>query len=564
MKKLRLLLATLLAIVGVTRSMAQEPYVVYTPDNTTLTFYYDGLSSSREGTIYGLNENGDPAWRSDGTNASVTNVVFDPSFADARPTSTVSWFCDMYNLENISGLNYLNTSEVTNMMQMFAGQSKLTSLDLSGWNVENLGSALAMFAFGSSLKTIDLRGWKTTSLFNTAQMFYYCSSLTTIYVSDEWTNANIGNSDNMFAECTSLKGYQGTTYDADHVDAAYAHIDGGTSNPGYLSEKPKEAYACYTPSNTTLTFYYDNQRSTRPGTTYDLSYWPGWHSDGTIANVTKAEFNSSFANARPTTTHDWFYGMENLESITGMEYLNTSEVTDMGWMFADCYVLASLDVSNFNTSNVTNMHTMFWGCYALTSLDVSSFNTAKATDMSLMFCSCRALTSLDVSSFNTAKVTTMNRMFESCYALTSLDLSSFNTAQVTNMAWMFYNCSHLKTIYVGDGWSTAAVTNSNIMFIYCKALVGGQGTTYDADHVDATYAHIDGGASNPGYFTEKAVLLLGDVNGDNKVDVADITALINHLLGIGGSYNPDAADVDGSGTVTKADISALVQLVLNQ
>jgi hypothetical protein len=135
---------------------------------------------------------------------------------------------------------------------------------------------------------------------------------------------------------------------------------------------------------------------------------------------------------------------------------------------------------------------------------------------------------------------------------------------VTNMAWMFYNCSHLKTIYVGDGWSTAAVTNSDKMFIYCKALVGGQGTTYDADHVDATYAHIDGGASNPGYFTEKAVLLLGDVNGDNKVDVADITALTNHLLGIGGSYNPDAADVDGSGTVTKADISALVQLVLRQ
>ena len=82
--------------------------------------------------------------------------------------------------------------------------------------------------------------------------------------------------------------------------------------------------------------------------------------------------------------------------------------------------------------------------------------------------------------------------------------------------------------------------------------------------MDGEYAYVDGGPSNPGYLTYKATFMRGDVNGDRKVDVADITALTNHLLGIGGSYNPDAADVDGSGTVTKADIPALVQLVLNQ
>ena len=66
---------------------------------------------------------------------------------------------------------------------------------------------------------------------------------------------------------------------------------------------------------------------------------------------------------------------------------------------------------------------------------------------------------------------------------------------------MFYNCSNLRTIYVGNGWSTAAVTHSANMFSNCTSLVGGQGTTYDANHIDKTYAHIDGGASNPGYFT---------------------------------------------------------------
>ena len=94
-------------------------------------------------------------------------------------------------------------------------------------------------------------------------------------------------------------------------------------------------------------------------------------------------------------------------------------------------------------------------------------------------------------------------MFWICKKLTSLDLSGFNTAQVTDMGAMFWKCSELQTIYVGDGWSTAAVTGSSRMFEDCTKLKGGQGTTYNANHVDKTYAHIDGGPSNPGYFTYK-------------------------------------------------------------
>ena len=120
-----------------------------------------------------------------------------------------------------------------------------------------------------------------------------------------------------------------------------------------LGAAAAEAYACYTSSNTTLTFYYDNLRSSRTGTTYDLdpaSTNPGWETDGTNADVTKVVFDPSFAGARPVTTCDWFYGMENLQSITGMNYLNTSEVINMAWMFGGCKMLTSLDLSSFNTS----------------------------------------------------------------------------------------------------------------------------------------------------------------------------------------------------------------------
>ncbi|MBQ3960162.1 MAG: BspA family leucine-rich repeat surface protein, partial [Muribaculaceae bacterium] len=163
--------------------------------------------------------------------------------------------------------------------------------------------------------------------------------------------------------------------------------------------------------------------------------------------------------------------------------------------------LTSLDVSSFNTANVINMLAMFWDCKNLTSLDVSSFNTSNVTDMAAMFENCGKLTSLDVSSFNTSNVTDMRFMFNKCENLTSLDLSSFNTANVTNMKNMFENCDELKTITVGSTWSTEAVTSSTDMFANCFKIEGGAGTTFSSSHTDASYAHIDGGPSNPGYLT---------------------------------------------------------------
>ena len=228
-----------------------------------------------------------------------------------------------------------------------------------------------------------------------------------------------------------------------------------------LGAAAAEAYACYTSSNTTLTFYYDDLRSSRPGATYSMntgSDYPGWHNDGTYANVTKVVFNSSFANARPTSTYFWFYEMERLTSITGINYLNTSEVTTMRGMFTYCKELTSLDLRSFNTSKVTDMMAMFWDCYNLTNLDLSSFNTANVTGMNFMFSGCHALESLDLSSFNTSKVTDMRNMFDSCNSLTNLDLSNFNTANVAIMRYMFYNCSAMTTLDLSS-FNTTKVTN---------------------------------------------------------------------------------------------------------
>ena len=303
-----------------------------------------------------------------------------------------------------------------------------------------------------------------------------------------------------------------------------------------LSAVAAEAYACYTSSNTTLTFYYDNYRSSRTGTTFDLNTGdngPDWYDEVTSYNnsITKVVFNSSFANARPTTTYMWFFEAANLTTITGLNYLNTSEVT--------------------------NMSAMFQGCRGLTNLNLSSFNTAKVTDMRSMFNECSGLKSLNLSGFETDNVTDMRWMFNSCTGLTSLDLSSFNPKKVTNMQNMFNGCSKLTTIIASNKWNTASVTQSENMFTDCSKLVGGRGTAYNATHTDKAYAHIDGGTSNPGYFT---LFIRGDVNADGAVNIADVTTLIDYLLSE--AIAPATADCNNDGVENIADVTVLIDFLL--
>ena len=181
-------------------------------------------------------------------------------------------------------------------------------------------------------------------------------------------------------------------------------------------------------------------------------------------------------------------------------YINNKPVVSMSYMFLNSQAKA-LDLSNFDTSKVNNMLGMFWSSQA-TTLDISNFDTSNVTSMGSMFHISQA-TILDVSGFNTSKVTNMYNMFNGSQA-TSIDLSSFDTSNVTNMGYMFNNANNLKTIYVSSKFNIDTVTSSTNMFYGCTSLVGGSGTKYNSNYIDKTYARIDGGTSNPGYFTDIA------------------------------------------------------------
>ena len=207
------------------------------------------------------------------------------------------------------------------------------------------------------------------------------------------------------------------------------------------------------------------------------------------ASLKKVVFEESFKKFEPTTLSSFFKELNSLTSISGLENLNTTHVTDMSKMFYNCYNLSSLNLSQFNTGNVEKMNEMFYNC--------------------------RGLNSLDLSAFNTAKVNNMYRMFYYCFVRT-IDLSSFNTANVENMDEMFAGASLVVNIYTSESFKTDKLTTSKYMFYLCTKL-----PNFNKDEVDATHANYGAG----GYFKkivgQKGNVTLG-ANGE-PLAVAELT-----------------------------------------
>ena len=434
--------------------VAPEAYAVLA--DSVLTFYY--AKNPPEGAIDIESDlDGWYDWKD-----SVKTVVFDDSFKTyKRQGSCGWWFAGCHNLTEIIGMKEnFNTETVNSMCYMFSSCYNLNKIDLSGFNTENVVYLYEMFSGCRSLTTLDLSSFSTTSVTALRDMFSGCSKLRTVYVGDKWNVDAVDNSSNMFNNCNKLYGSKGSSVKEIGVtDKSYARIDGGADAPGYFTKVgdepfiPTEAYAVL--QDSVLTFYYAKNP---PEGSYDIesgdnfSGWSDWKTQ-----VKKAVFDKSFAGYKPTTTYAWFANCTNMTEIVGMkEYLNTVNVVHMGSMFSDC----------------------------------------------------NNLTSLDLSGLNTAKVYNMQHMFNSCRNLSCLDISSFNTSGVYYMSRMFANCNKLKTIYVGDGWTTAAVNMDDswyysYLFDNCNKLYGSKGSSVkELGVTDMTYARIDGGADAPGYFTK--------------------------------------------------------------
>ena len=484
------------------------------------------------------------------------------NFNTENVTNMSSMFSYCSSLTSLD-VSSFNTSKVPSMSYMFSNCSKLTSLNVSNFNTENVTDISYMFYYCSSLTSLDVSSFNTSKVTDMSDMFSSCSKLTTIYVKNKFNTDKVTSSSNMFKSCTSLIGGNGTVYNSSYIDKTYARID-KSGTPGYFTMLKKDVFLkkeVSSPSNflgigdriNITKVIIKDSTSGAPTSVTDISEDGdksiiGWidgttlyiaSDDNIFTNVDSSNLFSYIGNcsaieglenldtSKTTNMSDMFSGCNSLTSLdisnfntsnvsrmssmfdncyklTSLDVssFDTSNVTDMLSMFRSCSSLTSLDVSNFDTSNVSRMSSMFYYCVGLTSLDVSSFNTSNVSRMSSMFDSCYKLTSLDVSSFNTSNVTDMSSMFDSCSSLTSLDVSSFDTSKVRYMSYMFAKCSKLTTIYASDDFITDKVTNSTNMFTGCtSSLKGGNGTYFNSNYTDKTYARIDK-SGTPGYFTK--------------------------------------------------------------
>ena len=182
----------------------------------------------------------------------------------------------------------------------------------------------------------------------------------------------------------------------------------------------------------------------------------------------------------------------------------STETGEVGQSLYDLYI-ATENGKVFLTSGAV----LFQYMIELKSVDLTNMYTYEVTDMSGMFAGCISLTSIDASNFNTSNVTNMNGMFYGYGGIlqssnvVSIDISSFDTSNVTNMSYMFGELSSMVTLYANNKFVTTNVTTSDYMFHRCSKLVGGNGTTFDDNYKDKTYARIDT-PSTPGYFTLKS------------------------------------------------------------
>ena len=543
------------------KAYANRPWVKYADGTLTFRCGYKKILGENE---YELNSGEEkPKWYTH--NSKISKVVFEASFANARPTSCYAWFQDFIKLKQIEGIENLNTENVTDMSDMFRFCSSLTSLDVTHFNTGNVTSMADMFsscprlaeldvthfntanvkdmsdmfASCSGLISLDVTNFNTANVTNMRYMFKGCFKLKEIYVSDKFVTDDVIDSKDMFLGCHSLSG----DIDQNSVkvnDKTYAKTAGGYFRDKAYDNRPWVKYA-----DGTLTFRC-GYKKTLGENEYALNSGeekPAWYTLHDDINL--VVFEASFANARPTSCYAWFQGFENLKQIEGIENLNTANVTDMSYMFKNCSNLAKLDVAHFNTAkvttmnsmftrcsnlaeldlthfntaNVTNMYEMFNGCSNLVKLDVTNFNTAKVTTMFGMFNKCSNLTELDVTHFNTAKVTAMNGMFSGCSNLTELDLTHFNTENVTNMWIMFDGCSALTTIYVSDEFVITNITYKNYSLFYgCEKLKGA--IKYNEGKTNYRFANY-----TTGYFTK----LVGK-NGDEKIGAAGETLTTDNLV----------------------------------
>ena len=331
-------------------------------------------------------------------------------------------------------INTLDTGNVENMSFMFTGLKTEKDTDLSNLNTKNVKNMFFMFS-NSSFKNLDLRHLDTSRVENMAYMFNGMPNLKSVNLAglDVRQNQLV---EEMFGGC----------YELETVDMSGWHND-SLNSLNDLFEDLRKA------SSINLHDFTTNNVNGMS------NMFPTFNNALTSLDV------SSFDTSNVTNMNYMFSGLLALETLD-LSNFDTRNVVTMDRMFEKMPKLKNLNISSFDTSHVTNMYGLFKDSMSdseVNMLDLSSFNTQNVTNMSEMFSGVTKLKNLNISSFNTANVTNMNAMFKDMQSIENLNLSNFITNKVTDMSKMFAGMTHLKDLNV-TSFRTDWVYNMSSMF----------------------------------------------------------------------------------------------------
>ncbi len=513
------------------KAKADEAWAEYDKTTKTLTFLYGTKKDKSSSNVeqFKLNSGDDtPQW--DSYAPDILCVVFDASFDKVLPTTCHSWFSGMYHMTSITGLEYLHTDNVTDMMSMFDSCDELAEADLSGFNTENVTNMQYMFRYCGNLNALNLTSFNTGRVTNMGGMFRGCSKLTELDLIS-FSTGNVTDMTYMFDGCTALATLGlGKNFNTAKVESM-GYMFGGCQSlmsldvSGFTTDKVKSMDGMFSGCEKLTTL---DVSGFNTGNVTSMTYM----FDG-CKGVTELDLRG-FNTAKVTNMQSMFNGCEGLTELE-LSSFNTGNVTDMKYMFNGCTNLATLDVSTFNTGNVTDMQYMFNGCNVLAELNLQGFNTAKVTNMQSMFSSCKSLTSLNLSKFDTRQVTDMHQMFSSCANLETLKMSpDFNTALVTDMKFMFINCFKLAAIDL-SGFNTACVTDMRFMFCNCSSLTSLDLSAFNTAQVTTM---------NTMFFGCTGLVTL-DLLTFNTSNVTDMQRMFRECTNLGTIYVSEAFTIKG-------------------
>ena len=326
-------------------------------------------------------------------------------------------------------LSSFDTSNVTNMSNMFEGISGVQSLDLSNFNTKQVTKVNEMLNGANTITYLDLSNWDLSGLSSYPNMFSGNRNLATINM----TNFIFPQDCSNFFEYMTIENLDLTNSDTSHTTNMYQMFYGAAN---LIS--------------------------------LDLSSWDTSH----VNDVTKifdgliilTELNLSDWDLS-NVSHNFLNGfLSSCNSLSTLNMTNFVFPPNSNKFFTGGLGVQNIILTGSDISHVTSMDYMFLANSNITNLDLSSWDTSHITSMDGVFNGMSNLQEINLKGWNTSNVNSMYRLFAGDENLQSLDLSGFDTHNVLNYDEMFSGTSKLETITYGNNFVHNEEATTSKMF----------------------------------------------------------------------------------------------------